>query len=152
MSTFQECGNGAQMWFIPVIMVQLLGRRESDFAGNVVYFLRSTERSQNKQMRSGPCVSKLLHLNTFLFLTFPSRKENVAWTVVFYYTRTFLYTLFEQRRLFEAVIQGILVCTPWCCFGMLFLLHKQALPSGGEFSLAWSKEFPSAVTHLGDMS
>lgn len=29
---------------------------------------------------------------------------------------------------------------------------QASFASGGEFSLAWSKEFPSAVTHFGDMS
>lgn len=69
-------------------------------------------------MRSGPvCLklvcfsSRLLELNPFLFLTFPERKENFAWIIVFYYTRTFLYILLELRRLFEAVAQGILLCT-----------------------------------------
>lgn len=33
----------------------------------------------------------------------------------------FLYTLLEQGRLFEAVTQGILVCTSQGCSGMFWL-------------------------------
>lgn len=71
--------------------------------------------------------SVLLDLNTFLVHTFPAQKENCAWIVVFYYTRTFLYTLLEQGRLFEAVTQETFVRTFQGCPGMLWLSCRSVL-------------------------